>query len=200
MAIVFNSGMGYNGVKERNHMKELYKALDEFHKSCPLVKATKENPFFKSKYADYNIIVSETRPHLVTAGLRVKQTLTHINEVTAIRTRLIHLESDQVLEDVSPVAHKPNDPQAQGSGITYAKRYAYVAMLDLLVDVDDDGNLSNKLSDASQRKEKVEAAIDSFKNANSLESLKKAFVATGKLMSDPRVITAKDARKEELGE
>lgn len=192
--------MAYNIGRKGNHMKELYKALDEFHKVCPLVKADKENPFFKSKYADYNMVVSETRPHLVTAGLRVKQTVSHIGEMTAIRTLLIHLESGKSFEDIMPVVHKPNDPQAQGSGITYAKRYAYVAMLDLLVDQDDDGNLSNKLSDASQRKEKVEMAIDSFKNANSLETLKKAFVSTGKLMSDPRVIAAKDARKEELGE
>lgn len=179
-------------------MSKVLKALDEFHKVCPLVKADKENPYFKSKYADYNAVVTETREHLINTGLRVKQTITHIDSTTAIRTRLIHITSAEEIEDIMPVVHKLNDPQAQGSGITYAKRYAYVAMLDLLVDTDDDGNLSNKLTEASQKSEKIDEAIESFKLATSEEQLKKAFIATGKLMTDQRVIAAKDARKKEL--
>jgi hypothetical protein len=35
---------------------------------------------------------------------------------------------------------KPNDPQAVGSAITYAKRYALAGILGLNIDDDDDGN------------------------------------------------------------
>lgn len=177
---------------------KLYKALDKFHQKTNLVKATKENPYFKSKYADYNVVVSETKPDLIENDLRVKQTLTNIDGKTAIRTRLTHITSSQFIEDVSPVAHKDNDPQSQGSGITYGKRYAYVAMLDLLVDQDDDGSLAAGLTKAAEKQKLVDNAIATFDKATSGEELKKAFVATGQLMKDQRVIAAKDARKAEL--
>lgn len=181
-----------------SNQTNLMGALDEFHKICPLVKASKENPYFKSKYADYNIIVTETREPLEKSGLRIKQTISHINEVTAIRTKLTHQESGESIEDLMPVVHKPNDPQAQGSGITYAKRYSYVAMLDLLVDQDDDGELSNRLTEASKKSEQIDVIIDLMKMANSLDDLKKAFANAGSLMTDKRIIRAKNARKAEL--
>lgn len=109
---------------------KLFKALDAFHNKTPLVKASKENPFHKNKYADYNAVVSSTRGDLQEQGLRVKQVLGHIDGNLAVTTRLIHIESGQFIQDTAPVAHKPSDPQSQGSGITYMKRYAYVAMLE----------------------------------------------------------------------
>ncbi len=37
----------------------------------------------------------------------------------------------------------PNNPQTQGSGIPYEEDVAYITMLDLLVDADDDGSLAD---------------------------------------------------------
>ena len=37
-----------------------------------------------------------------------------------------------------------NDPQGQGSAITYARRYALMAMLALVADEDDDANAASK--------------------------------------------------------
>lgn len=177
---------------------KLYKALDSFHQKTNLVKATKENPYFKSMYADYNVVVSETKPDLIENDLRVKQTITNIDGKTAIRTRLTHIASSQFIEDVSPVAHKDNDPQSQGSGITYGKRYAYVAMLDLLVDQDDDGSLASGLTKVAEKQKLVDERITIFSKATSEKELKEAFIASGQLMKDPRIISAKDARKAEL--
>jgi len=177
---------------------QLEKALDAFHAKSNLVKATKENPFLKNKYADYNTVVAETKPHLNECDLRIKQTITNLDGRTAIYTRLKHIASEQFIADISPVAHKDADPQSQGSGITYMKRYAYVAMLDLLVDADDDGNLAAGLGKTAEKNEAVQKAIDTFELATSAEELKQLFLATGKLTSDKRVIAAKDAKKQEL--
>lgn len=185
-------------MERSEEIDKLYNALDSFHDKSPLVKATKENPFLKNRYADYNTVVASTRSDLIENGLRVKQCLTTIDGKTAVYTRLTHLTSKQYLASISPVAHKDNDPQSQGSGITYMKRYAYVAMLDLLVDADDDGNLAAGLGKVAEKKQEVEKAIASFEKATSAEELKKAFIATGTLMKDKRVIAAKDARKAEL--
>jgi hypothetical protein len=48
-----------------------------------------------------------------------------------------------------------------------------------------------------QREEEVKGAIQSLNDANSMEELKKAFVATG-MMENPLVVAAKDKRKSEL--
>lgn len=177
---------------------ELEKALDSFHQKSNLVKATKENPFLKNKYADYNTVVAATKADLLENGLRVKQAVVHIDGKTAIWTRLKHSPSGQYMVSVSPVAHKEVDPQSQGSGITYMKRYAYVAMLDLLVDSDDDGNLAAGLGKVAEKQKEVDAAIASLNKATSEEQLKQAFIGLGLLMKDKRVIAAKDEKKKEL--
>jgi hypothetical protein len=127
-------------------------ALEAFQDESGFVKATKENPFLKNKYIDYNNVVAQCRPFLKKHGLRVKQTITHIDTVGAIYTKLTHIESKQFYSDIAPLTHKDNDPQSQGSAITYQKRYSYIAMLDLLVDADDDGNLANSIGAVTDKK------------------------------------------------
>ena len=183
-------------------MKKLLEALQKFHEITPLVKASKENPYFKSKYADYNVVVSETREDLKKCGLMVKQSLTHIGEKTAVRTRLIHIESGEEIDEVSPVESAPNNPQAQGSGVTYMKRYAYIAMLDLLVDTDDDGNLERKLKERAEKEAsgvaEAEAALRAVK---SLGELQEKF--TSLVKNNPKVARmvsgVKDEMKAKLG-
>lgn len=184
-------------MEQSKDIDQLFKALDVFHEKSNLVKATKENPFLKNKYADYNTVVAATRADLLENGLRVKQAVTNIDGKTAIWTRLTHT-SGQYLISVSPVAHKENDPQSQGSGITYMKRYSYVAILDLLVDADDDGNLAAGLGKAAEKKKEVEKAVALLDKATSEDELKKSFISLGTLMTDKRVIAAKDAKKAEF--
>lgn len=176
---------------------QLEAALDGFHEKSNLVKATKENPFLKNKYADYNTVVANTKADLMENGLRIKQAVVNVDGKTAIWTRLKHT-SGQYFISVSPVAHKEADPQSQGSGITYMKRYAYVAMLDLLVDSDDDGNLAAGLGKVAEKNKDVEKAIAAINKATSEDELKKTFIGLAGLMRDKRVIAAKDEKKREL--
>lgn len=183
-------------------MSELYKALQEFRKITPLVKASKENPYFKSKYADYNVVVSETREDLEKCGLMVKQTISHIDTKTAIRTKLIHLESGEVLEDIAPVESVPNNPQTQGSGITYMKRYSYIAMLDLLVDTDDDGNLERKLKERTDKESAdLATAEKALRACKTLGELKEKYIEI--LKANPKLsrelVGVKDEIKAKLG-
>lgn len=45
-----------------------------------------------------------------------------------------------------PLVLQKQDPQGQGSGITYARRYAAMAILGLVADEDDDGNAATRPS------------------------------------------------------
>lgn len=181
-------------------MLNLLKALDSFHAKTNLVKATKENPFLKNKYAGYNDVVLATKADLAENGLRVKQAITHIEGKAAISTMLIHLESGEIIESIAPIAHKENDPQSQGSGITYMKRYAYIAILDLLVDSDDDGNLAAGLGKVAERNEAVDKAIVKLQTAKNSEELKTVFISLGTLIKDKRVVAEKDRLKMEFTE
>ena len=178
-------------------------ALDAFQELSGFLKATKENPFLKNKYAPYNEVVSKCRPELEKQGLRIKQMITNVDGKESIWTQLKHIESQQFYESTSMLAHKDNDPQSQGSAITYMKRYAYIAILDLLVDADDDGNLANSIGNKAEKIKEagaVKQAIESIENSKSMDELKKIFSGLRQLAINPKVITAKDIKKLEFME
>lgn len=113
------------------------KALIVFHKEVGVVKKKEENPFFKSKYADLSAIITVIDEPLEKAGLAYTQFPTAQNELT---TLLMHAESGEWIKGAFTMTPTKNDPQGQGSVITYQRRYALGAILGLNIDEDDDGN------------------------------------------------------------
>jgi hypothetical protein len=94
------------------------------------------NPFFKSKYADLASCWDACRKQLAANGLCVIQTTNTTDAGVVLVTTLAH-SSGEWMRGVLPVAVKDNGPQAQGSGITYARRYALAAIVGL-AQIDDD--------------------------------------------------------------
>ena len=99
------------------------------------------NPFFKSKYADLASCWDACRKPLTDNGLAVIQTIeTHptadMREQTVLVTTLAHA-SGEWMKSYCPILSKDASPQGQGSGITYARRYALAAMVGL-AQIDDD--------------------------------------------------------------
>ena len=114
-------------------------ALAEFHKAEVSVPKTADNPFYKSKYADLWTIKFKCDPKLNELGLVVVQLpgISDVGDPTLI-TRLCHV-SGEFLEAEARLHLAKDDPQAQGSAITYMRRYAYCAVLGIVADPDDDG-------------------------------------------------------------
>jgi hypothetical protein len=94
------------------------------------------NPFFKSKYADLASCWDACRKQLAANGLCVIQTTGMTDAGLVLITTLAH-SSGEWMRGVLPVVTKDNGPQAQGSGITYARRYALAAIVGL-AQIDDD--------------------------------------------------------------
>ena len=94
------------------------------------------NPFFKSKYADLASCWDACRKQLAANGLCVIQTTNTTDAGVVLVTTLAH-SSGEWMRGVLPVVTKDNGPQAQGSGITYARRYALAAIVGL-AQIDDD--------------------------------------------------------------
>lgn len=118
----------------------LTKALALFHAKVSKIKKDAKNPFFRSNYASLSHILEEIATPLQESGL----VITQFPDSDGLVSMLIHAETGEFLSSnyVMPVA-KPNDPQALGSAITYARRYAVSSILSLNVE-DDDGNAGSK--------------------------------------------------------
>jgi len=115
-------------------IKELSKALATFHTQVGKIGKDAKNPFFKSNYASLPHILTEIAEPLEKAGL----VITQFPDCQGLTTMLIHSESGEYLmaKYDMPVA-KANDPQALGSAISYARRYAVSSILSLKIDDDD---------------------------------------------------------------
>jgi len=134
-------------MEQTESIKEIAKALCKFQGMVSKVKKTEENPFFKSKYADLSAILDVIRDPLNECDLSFVQFPTGENGLT---TMLMHVSGEYIKESYTMKPTK-NDPQGQGSAITYQRRYALAAILGLNIDHDDDGNAASKeikLSDA----------------------------------------------------
>lgn len=101
------------------------------------------NPFYKSKYADLNSVREACLPLLNANGISAIQPMVHINGKNFVNTILLH-ESGEFLSSLTEIIYsKQNDAQAQGSGITYARRYGLQSFVNIGSD-DDDGHKASQ--------------------------------------------------------
>ncbi len=113
-------------------------ALVTFQAQAKGVKKTAENPFFHSKYAELSDVWDEIREPLTKNGLAVVQTFLGDSLVTT----LAHTSGEWFRGYLKLTPSKANDPQAQGSAITYVRRYALQAITGI-APIDDDGNAAS---------------------------------------------------------
>ena len=168
-------------MQKSDSIKNIAKALVEFQAKVSKIKKDAKNPFFKSNYASLSNIQDAISQPLIESGLCYSQSPTGTNGLCTI---LIHAESGEYLMDeyIMPVS-KPNDPQAVGSAITYAKRYALAGVLGLNIDDDDDGNKAAAKEDVQKpwlnpKTEKWNSAIQALIDGYDLEVIKKKYSIT----------------------
>lgn len=102
------------------------------------VKKAATNPAFKSKYADLSEVVEAVVPALNKAGIGVMQFPSYDGELVGVTTVLMH-ESGATVTGTLHLRPSKTDPQGVGSAVTYARRYALLAMTGAAPE-DDDGN------------------------------------------------------------
>ena len=118
----------------------LLEAMLAVQAESPTIAKNATNPHFRSKYAPLDTIVETVGPILAKHGL-VWTTLPTVNNT--LMYRLTHAPTGEALEGEMPLLLAKNDAQGFGSAITYARRYAMVAVLNLVADDDDDGNAAS---------------------------------------------------------
>jgi hypothetical protein len=115
---------------------KIYKSIGKIQRSS-VIKKEKDNPYFKSKYADINNILELLFPLLEKEGLTISQPLTNMDGKPALKT--IIASDSEVLESTVPLPEL-QEAQKMGSAITYYRRYALVSVFGLATEEDDDGN------------------------------------------------------------
>ena len=124
-------------------MKEIAKAFLEAQKEMGNATKGSKNPFFKSSYADLNSVREACIPALNAHGIAVLQPIVQIEGRNFVQTLFLH-ESGETIESFTEILFsKPNDAQAQGSGISYARRYGLQSLANIGAE-DDDGQTAVK--------------------------------------------------------
>jgi hypothetical protein len=153
-------------------IKELSKALATFHSQVGKISKDSKNPFFKSNYASLPHILTEIAEPLEKSGL----VITQFPDQDGLTTMLLHSDSGEYLMATysMPVA-KANDPQALGSAISYARRYAVSSILSLKID-DDDAESAMKAVRQPElpwlnKGQQLDQAIDFLKKGGKIETI-----------------------------
>lgn len=135
--------------------KTIYERLLSAQKKIEPVTKDASNPFFKSSYATLGQVIEAVKQILNDEGIIVIQPIMD-NKVFTILVGG-KSEDEQIKDGGTPiVCAKPNDPQAQGSAITYARRYGLMSLLCLSAE-DDDGEKATSHASPNAPQSKVTA-------------------------------------------
>ena len=200
-------------------MKALLAALAKARAEMPDPKKNAANPHLKNKFADLGEVMDCIETPLANNGLMVTQTLADPQPGVLVTT-LWHVESGEHLTSSLPLLPAKYDPQAQGSAITYARRYALKAMFGM-VDVDDDGNAASGRTQAKTPTKKEPAkkgsapahdiepfelleealwAIDHAKTVDDFNTVRLRISASGFKGDElAQIVAAGKVRRDELG-
>jgi hypothetical protein len=121
-------------------LKELFMALSKAQGEMNIAGLNKQNPYFKSRYADLTSVVMASRAALFKNGLSVmQQIMTNEDGASILHTILGH-GSGQFIESRVRIVPPKNDIQSVSSYTTYLKRMCYASLIGVVTgDEDDDG-------------------------------------------------------------
>ena len=139
-------------------IKHLAFAMSRAQNAMSGAAKSKNNPFFKSKYADLSSVIEAVKVPFADNGLSFVQFPIEEGGRIGIETILMH-ESGEWLSNSFTVQLTKQDAQGAGSAITYCRRYGLQAVVGIPSE-DDDGNAASK----KQVNEAVNSWVTAIKN------------------------------------
>ena len=145
-------------LKKSESIQNLSNAMAEFQKKIKQPLKDANNPFFKSQYVPLENVVEAITETGSPLGISFMQ-FASSDETGSIEVATLVMHSTGEYIEFPPVRMKPesNKPQAVGSAITYAKRYALSAIFGITSDKDDDGNEATGLNKPVEKQPKQQA-------------------------------------------
>lgn len=122
----------------------LSEALVAAQAEMPAVDRDGTNPHFKSKFATLGNLLAKAKPVLNKHGLAVAQFPAKDEQGNPTLVTVLLHKSGERMEYEAPLLLPKNDPQGQGSAITYMRRYALASALGICDQDDDDGTAGSR--------------------------------------------------------
>jgi len=123
----------------------------------------KDNPFFKSKYADLPSVLEACKASLNNHGISIVQSTDVLASggklVPMLETILLHESGEYISGIVEIRAKDINDPQKFGAGLTYARRQGLQSLAVIPAD-DDDGNAASGKNNSSNVSKKPNKPVE----------------------------------------
>ena len=139
-------------MKQSESIVKIAQALAAASPEIGVAKKDATNPYFKNTYATLASVIECCKPALSKNKISILQLAEKDDGGQYIETTLLHESGEWLSSKMYFTQAKQNDPQSQGSAITYARRYALQSFLSIPAD-DDDGNAANAEPKANKRKE-----------------------------------------------
>lgn len=127
-------------MEKSNEIGSLAKAMGLFRSKVEQPAKDANNPFFKSKYVTLEGVIKSVDTAIIDTGLTWYQEPVSDNNKIGVATHIFHESGEWLAFEPFYVTPTKVDPQAQGSALTYAKRYSLAAAFGISSDIDDDGN------------------------------------------------------------
>lgn len=109
----------------------------------------RNNPAFKSKYADLSSVTEAIAP-IAEHGLSYVQVSHNLADAAGVETVILHESGEWLSCGIVPVPVSKHDAHGFGSALTYARRYSLAAAFGVTPE-DDDGNAAAQAAPAASR-------------------------------------------------
>lgn len=137
-------------MKQSESIKSISAALLKAQKEMEGAKKGSTNPFFRSKYADYNSVLEACKGALNDNGITILQPhrvdSSERGNFMVVETILLHESGEFIASETKVEVAKQNDPQALGIAQTYARRYGLQSFIALPSEDDDAEGAMNRSS------------------------------------------------------
>lgn len=145
-------------MKSSEEINELATALHQAQSQMGGAVKDSSNPFFKSSYADLTSVIKAIKQPFADNGLSYTQFPVSNDNGVGVATRLMH-NSGQWLQMCYTLPIVKADPQAAGSAITYARRYALQSIAGIPT-ADDDAEAAMLRGEKSEQEKYEDLVMD----------------------------------------
>ena len=180
-------------------IKNIAKALSSFQNECPVIQ--KNSDGYGYKYTDLPFIVSTITPILKKHDLMFTQSVfSKDSDLVGVKTLIIHIKTGEFFESEMSSSisknrtNKMSEIQAQGSIITYLRRYSLSSILGIVTDADADGYQQR------ESKKDIESNLKAeIQKCSNVDELKTIYSTNeNEFSSNPALMTALTNRKQAL--
>lgn len=130
-------------MKTSESVKELFTALILAEAELKNPQKSEMNPHFHSGFAPLDVITDLIRPVMAKHGLGVIQDIFGNGDTITVSTMVIHSSGQFIIQEGLTIPLSKKDAHGACGAVTYARRYALLAMLNIVgTNDDDDGNMA----------------------------------------------------------